>query len=249
MRPRRANCWRRFLISILFFVESYTSSAIVAPRAQHSASRHTLVAMDPQTENEMRRAQEMHQFVADQLAGKYPSDDRRAILASFLSLAQSHHEAIIVLCFHERLIGSAYALIRPLVEVVCRGLFAGFLATPEQIEKIKQGEEPYGKFNELVAKLDDKFDTEGLFIRYGGKGWKTLNGLTHGGLEQLNRRVGENGEIGCHFEQEDVQLLLSSSTSVFAQIAWQFLGAMDRQDACHAVIAKYVALYSEPQER
>jgi hypothetical protein len=205
--------------------------------------------MDCQTENEMRRAQEMHQFVADQLAGKYPNDDRRTLLASFLSLAQSHHEAIIVLCSHERLIGSAYALLRPLIEAVNRGLFAGFLATPEQVEKIKQRGEPYGTFNELAAKLDVRFKTEELFTGHAGEAWKMLNGLTHGGLEQLNRRVGENGEIGCHFEQEDVQRLLASSTSVLVRIAIQFLGAMDRQDACDAVTAKYVALYPLPKEQ
>jgi hypothetical protein len=191
----------------------------------------------------------MHQFVADQLAGKYPSDDRRAIFASFLSLAQSHHEAIMVLCCHDQLIGSAYALLRPLVEVTNRGLFAGFLATPEEIEKIKRGGNPYGEFNQLTTKLDDVFNTEGLFAGHAGEAWKILCGLTHGGLEQLNRRMGDNGEIGCYFEQEDVRRLLASSTSVLVRTAIQFLGSMDRLDACHAVNAKYVALYSVPKER
>ena len=208
-----------------------------------------LVGMDSQTENETRRAQEMHQFVADQLAGEYPNDDRRTLLVSFLSLAQSHHEAIIVLCSHERLIGSAYALLRSLIEVVNRGLFAGFIATPEQVEKIKQGKEPYPTFNKLAAQLDDLFKTEGLFTGHAGEAWKMLCGFAHGGLEQLNRRVGENGEIGCHFKQEAVQRLLASSTSVLVQTAIYFLGAMDRQDACDAVIAKYVALYQLPQEQ
>jgi hypothetical protein len=199
--------------------------------------------MDSQTEKEMSRAQEMHQFIADQLAGEYPSDDRRALFASFLSLAQSHHEAILVLCCHERLTGSAYALYRPLVEVVYRGLFAGFLATAEQIETITRGGSPYGEFNQLASKLESVFDTEGLFTGLSGEAWGIMCGLTHGGLEQLNRRIGENGEIGCHFEQEDVQRLLSSSTGVLFRIAFQFLGAMNRQDECHAVSAKYVALY------
>lgn len=167
--------------------------------------------MDTQTELEMSRAQEMRQFVSEQLVGKYPNDDddRRALFASFLSLAQSHHEAIMVLCHQQHLIGSAYALLRPLVEVTNRGLFVGFLATPAQIEKIKRGGEPYGHCNDLVAKLDDLFNTEGLFSRYAGEAWKMPNGLTHCGLEQLNRRVGDNGEIGCHFDPEDVQHLLA----------------------------------------
>lgn len=205
--------------------------------------------MDTDTEIEMHRAQEMHQFVADQLAGKYPSDDRRAIFASLLSLAQSHHEAIMVLCCHERLIGSAYALLRPLIEVTNRGLFVAFLATPNEIKKIKRGGNPYGEFNKLAKKLDDVLNTEGLFAGHAGEAWKILCGLAHGGLEQLNRRVGGNGEIGCYFEEEDVRRLLASSTSVLVCIAIQFLGAMDRQNACHAVSAKYVALYPVPKEQ
>src|ERR1035441_8492223 len=83
--------------------------------------------MNTQIENELGRTREMHEFVVDQLAGQYPSDDRRDLFARFLSIAQSHHEAIMTLCFQERLIGSAYALFRPLVEATNRGLFAAFL--------------------------------------------------------------------------------------------------------------------------
>ena len=67
-------------------------------------------------------------------------------------------------------------------------------------------------------------------------------GFTHGGLEQLNRRVGENGDI-MSFRPEDVQRLLASSTSVLVRTAIQFMGAMNRQDTWEAVSAKYVALY------
>ena len=70
----------------------------------------------------------MHQFIADQLAGKYADDDRRALFAAFVSLAQSHHEAILVMAGQERLIASAFALFRPMVEVAYRGLFVGLMA-------------------------------------------------------------------------------------------------------------------------
>jgi hypothetical protein len=59
--------------------------------------------MDVRNEFEMRRAGQMHQFVVDQLAGKYPDDDRLTLFAAFLSLTQSHHEAILVLAGQERL--------------------------------------------------------------------------------------------------------------------------------------------------
>jgi hypothetical protein len=153
----------------------------------------------------------------DQLTGKYRNEDRSALFASFMSLGQSHHEAILVLGAQERLIGSAFALFRPLIEVCYRGMFVAFLATPEQVEKIKTGGEPYGHFNELAASMDKLFKTDELFTQYAGEAWKTLNGMTHGGLEQLSRRINEHGMVGAHFEDADVQNLFASSTSVLVR--------------------------------
>ena len=95
-----------------------------------------------------------------------------------------------------------------------------------------------------TGELSPAYDpTDGLFAGHAGEAWGMMCGFTHGGLEQLNRRVGENGDIGCHFDPEDVQRLLASSTSVLVRTAIQFMGAMNRQDTWEAVSAKYVALY------
>ena len=188
----------------------------------------------------------MHQFIADRLAGKYPSDDRRSLFAAFLSLAQSHHEAILVLAGRERLLGSAFALFRPLVEVAYRGLFVAFLASEEQIETIKSGGEPYGHFNKLAAALDLKFRTDELFVQFGGESWKMLNGYTHGGLEQLARRVDSKGSLGDHFDCDEIESLLASSTSVVTRTVIPFLQLMGRDEAAHAVSMKYIELYPVP---
>jgi len=204
--------------------------------------------MDPQTKIELGRAQEMHEFIADKIAGKYPSDDRAVLFASFLSLAQSHHEAILVLCQNDQLMGSAYALYRPLVEVVNRGLFVAFLATPEQIRQIKRGRTPYGEFNQLVKRLDKFFSTKSLFSGHAGEAWKKMCGFTHGGVEQLIWRVGANGEIGCHFQQSDIQRLLASSTGELFKIAFQFAGGLIGKDAAEVISAKYISIYSDKTE-
>lgn len=121
--------------------------------------------MDALSEIEMHRAKEMNDLIAKRLAGKYPYDDRRALLAAFLSIAQSHHEAIILLVAQERLVSSAFALFRSMVEAAYRGLFVAFLATDDQVETVKAGGEPYGHFNKLAGALDDKFQTDGLYVR------------------------------------------------------------------------------------
>src|ERR1700730_31269 len=161
--------------------------------------------MDALTEREMHRAKEMHDFLASRLAGKYPHDDRRGLLAIFMSVAQSHHEAILLLAGQERLVSSAFALFRPMVEAAYRGLFVAFLAKDEQIETIKAGGEPYGRFNKLANDLDDKFQTDGMYSQYAGDAWKILNGYTHGGLEQLARRINQEGRLGDNFDSEEIQ--------------------------------------------
>jgi hypothetical protein len=197
-------------------------------------------------EMDMYRANEMHDFVASRLAGKYPHDDRRALLAAFVSLAQSHHEAILLLAGQKQLVSSAFALFRPMVEAAYRGLFVAFLATDEQIETIKDDGEPYGHFNKLANALDDKFQTDGLYLQYAGDAWKTLNGYTHGGLEQLARRINEEGMLGDHFDAEEIQGLLASSTSLLTRTVIPFLQVMDRSDAAHAVSMRYLELYPLP---
>jgi len=201
--------------------------------------------MDPGTAIEMKRAQEMHEFIAGKAAGTYPNPDRLTLFASFFSLAQSHHESILVLCHEHRLVGSAYALFRPLVEAVNRGAFVAFIATEEQVQDIKRGGTPYGNVETLTKRLDDLFDTQGLFAGHAGEAWGTMCGLTHGGIEQLSRRISDKGEIGCHFNPEDVQHLLASSTGVLVKCAIQFLG-IERPDASKLVSDKYIALYSTP---
>jgi hypothetical protein len=194
----------------------------------------------------MSRAEEMHRFIADRLAGKYPDDGRRSLFAAFLSLAQSHHESILVLAGQERLLGSAFALFRPLVEAAYRGLFAAFLATDEEVENIKAGGEPYGYFNELAAALDAAFKTDELFVQFGGESWKMLNGYTHGGLEQLARRIDSEGSLGDHFDPDEVISLLASSTSLLTRTVIPFLQVMQRVEAAHAVSMKYIELYPVP---
>jgi hypothetical protein len=190
----------------------------------------------------------MHQLIVDQMAGKYPSDDRSALFASFLSIAVSHHEAIMILVCHDRLIGSAFALLRPLVETAYRGLFVYFQATSEQVEKIKKGGEPYPKFNDLAASLDTLFETDGLFIQYAGDAWKTMNGYTHSGLEQLGRRINADRMLGAHFESAEIENLLQISTSLLVRAVPPFLQAMNRSEAASEVSKAFIDLYPVPAD-
>jgi hypothetical protein len=65
-------------------------------------------------EENKHRAEEMHQYIADRLAGTYQNNSRIALFAAFISTMMTHHESILTLLSHEGLIGSAFTLFRPL---------------------------------------------------------------------------------------------------------------------------------------
>jgi hypothetical protein len=194
-------------------------------------------------------AQQMHQLIVDELAGIYTADERIEVFSLFISIATSHHEAIIVLARHDRLVGSAFALLRSLVEAVYRGLFTAFRATPAQINAIRDGGEPYGHFNPLADSLDGIFKTDGLFAQFGGETWRSLNGYTHGGLEQLRNRINDDGAVGSHYTPESVKRLLNSSTSLFTMFAIPFLRAVGKVQSAEIVGQRYVALYPIPSSQ
>jgi hypothetical protein len=195
----------------------------------------------------LSRAEEMHVCIANSLSGSYDcKNDRGFLFAAFISMMMSHHEAILTLLKHERLVGSAFTLFRPLVETVYRGLFTGFLATEEEINKIKRGGEPYGEWNKLAAKLDEAFDFDGLFAQYGGLTWKALCGYTHTGLEQLNSRIQPDGKVQARYELDEINQLINSSTAATVLAAIPFLEAVKKTGASEAVNNLYIALYEVP---
>lgn len=196
---------------------------------------------------DLLRAQKMHQIISDTLAGNYDADTRSALFAGFMSISLCHHEAILSLLTVNRLTASALALMRPLVEAGCRGLFVKFEATDEEVEIVRTGGEPYPTFRNLIEILDNRFGTDKLFSQYGDM-WKLLNDFTHTGIEQLSNRFDENGTIGSHHSEATICELINSSTSTMTRIAIPFLGSQKSPEAATIINDAYVGLYPIPDQ-
>jgi hypothetical protein len=147
---------------------------------------------------ELKRAHEMHRLTAAALEGDYSLDRRGSLFVAFVSLCMSHHKAMMLLVADDQLTGSAFALARPLVEAVCRGMFVGYEADDTELEAIENGAEPYPPFKQLVVLLDKRLGTPGFFSQY-IETWKSLNDFCHGGQFQLSTRVDENGFVATAF--------------------------------------------------
>src|ERR1041385_3803855 len=152
---------------------------------------------------------------------QYSTTTKGVMLVAYVDLALEHHAAIWHLRERE-LFGSAFALVRPLYDIVFRALWIGAKATDEQVEKasrddlnwlriplledIKQayfGEQ--ARNDAELAQAADKFfqDMKNLM--------KVLHSYTHPGLRQLGRRF-TAFQVKPDFRKRDIAQGLNIST-------------------------------------
>jgi hypothetical protein len=129
---------------------------------------------------------------------QYSTTTKSVMLLAYVDLALEHHAAIWLLRKRE-LFGSAFALVRPLYDIMLRALWIGAKATDEQVEQasrddldwvripllddIKQAYFGERALNDAeLAQLADKSfqDMRNLI--------KVLHSYTHPGVRQLGRR-------------------------------------------------------------
>jgi len=126
------------------------------------------------------------------------------LLAAFLSTAIEHADSILLLLETGRNTGSAFALVRSLVESAYRGQWMYFLSDDEAIKKIcSQSKDVYPYFSIMATQLEEFHKTSGLFTVNDFE-WKTLNGLTHTGLAQIARRFDKQGNIRPTYTEDEI---------------------------------------------
>jgi hypothetical protein len=153
-----------------------------------------------------------HEFIRSLLSGtQFPSGPRNDLVYAYVALVLEHQNAIVNL-IRLNLVGSAFALLRPQVETAFRGLWTNLIASDEQVTAIGQrGEEPFPPFRKMAEELDTRYRADGWLLGFADD-WKTLNGFTHTGLEQLGRRFQSDGNIAPNYEEMVPELATYSGT-------------------------------------
>jgi hypothetical protein len=134
---------------------------------------------------------------------------REFIVAGFLSISRDHHCAIISL-LEKGIYSSSFALLRPLIDAIYRGLWVSQVASEEEIEKIYSTEY---KFETSTFKYVDKIDKENntnVFHKRYKQMAPFLHDMTHCGIGQLARQFSENGDfIQSNFSENDLKNLIN----------------------------------------
>lgn len=157
--------------------------------------------------------------------------ERVRVAVSLLHLCVEHQMALQLLV-ENGLVGSAFALLRPLYESYIRGVWFARCATDADINAFLDGKQP-PRIDALIVAVEglDEFEGSQLAETKRQIG-VNLNDFTHGGKIQVKARNTAD-EIVSNFHQDDVIRLLecAASVSLLASIATAALaGRVDLPD-------------------
>jgi len=133
-------------------------------------------------------------------------NSRQRISQSLYHLSLEHYDAIVIL-MERRVIGSAFALGRSLLETCVRGKWISGPAQDAEVERfLTKGKLKH--FSELLDDIGSAPETGGrLLNNIRGQNWNFLCGFTHGGMEQVRRRVTESTVESLYPIEEQANLL------------------------------------------
>ncbi|HKV92399.1 MAG TPA: hypothetical protein VJW20_07620 [Candidatus Angelobacter sp.] len=142
--------------------------------------------------------------------GQCPTGDRETLLIGYWSLIFDFHKGILSLLSTE-FYGSAFALVRPVVEVVLRSHLA-VMGTDDEVKKLYSDDYKVN-FKDLAPRIDKEFGLNGLLERIMDKARRVLHSYTHGGVSQLGRRFKGN-DLRPNYSDDEIIEVVRSTTSM-----------------------------------
>jgi hypothetical protein len=161
---------------------------------------------------------------------EYPDDYRTVTVIGFMAQIIEHQEAVLLL-IDEDLVGSALALMRPVVEAMYRGLWIDKCATDEEVKRFIEKDEIEARFTTLAKAIDEKYETHGAFEGLKKRTWSLLNSLTHTGMHQLKRRFTAHDARPSYTEAQIIQATTTVTTCVLILISQFFASRNYRNES------------------
>jgi len=163
--------------------------------------------------DKIQKSEALIQWMNQKIDGlEISSEDRTRISAACFDVALEHQKAIVLLIAN-KLVGSAFSLVRILFEAYIRGLWIGKCATDKEIEDFKKNklEKTFGTLIQEIEQ-EDGFQ-EGVLSKGKAANWKAMNSYTHSGFFQSVRRFKEK-TIEANYDEEEVIDILGFSDAI-----------------------------------
>jgi uncharacterized protein DUF6988 len=164
------------------------------------------------------------------ILSKYGFSDEEwsTVVIGFIAQAIEHHEAILLL-IRSGLVGSAFALVRSLIEILVRGVWITTCATELQVKKFREQDKLDLSFAEMSDTIDNTCGID-FFHDFKVRSWKALNSYTHTGILQLGRRFSGHKVEPSYTDGEQTEVIRTSTTSILLLVR-PFLVRHGRKEA------------------
>lgn len=179
------------------------------------------------------RADDLRSRVGSLLSGEYPDDGKIMLLLAYLDVVCEHHEAMLHLIRID-FRGSAFALVRVLLEAFFRAHWVNFCASPDEVERIAQREFSFPGMQAMVDAIDTASASECFFAQIKQSGWKAMNSYTHTGFKQLSRRF-RGTRVEPNYPDAEVLVLINVTTSAVIMLAWTLALSTNRTQAASQI--------------
>ena len=171
---------------------------------------------------------------------EYPTDKKSQILIAYHSIIAEHHSAIFLLVQND-LCGSAFALVRPVYEILYRAHWVAACASEKQIEKIFKDRDIFPKMADLVIEIDKAFGTGDSWQTIKTGTWASMNDYTHSGIRQIGRRF-QDDQVLQNYDTGEVLEVLNGVNVALILVAHLFFNIFGKIEACEeveAILANY----------
>jgi hypothetical protein len=185
-------------------------------------------------EQELKEAEETIQEVKNVLTGLHLSgEDWSIIAAAMIHQGIEHHEAIVLL-IRNRHVGSAFALVRSVLEIFVRGAWFTCCATQEQITKFRQHDKIDLTFGEMADAIDQSQQID-YFHDLKAEAWKMLNSYAHTGRLQLGRRF-TGDALAPNYKEGEIIEMVRAITIWTLLLVQPYLMKNKQEDASKRII-------------
>jgi uncharacterized protein DUF6988 len=186
---------------------------------------------------------------------QYSGGIKTRMLAGYVDIALEHHEAIWLLK-ERKLIGSAFALVRPVYDCWLRALWINVVASEQQIEQAARDELKFPPMHKMQVDIKPGYfsvpasEVDG-FIQYLESVWRILSSYTHSGGRQLARRFTGDQVKPSYTDREIAQALNLPTMALMLLMRVFFMSMGDQRDAdeTHTLLTQYFAEFNERLER
>src|SRR5262249_44496956 len=122
--------------------------------------------------------------------------------------------------------GSAFALVRPIFEILYRAAWICACAKPKEVDRIKAGKFTFLKMGDMVAAIDAKHGFD-FFKGFKASSWQEQNDLTHTGNLQIGSRLTRD-DLQTAYPEEMIAIQVTTTTIATMMVAVLLLKTHNR---------------------